>query len=60
MYSCQTGKKGQVIDINPENTKFPIVEIFGETTPDGKNKTVQTSPNEISIVRPLNRSEIEN
>jgi len=54
------GKKGQVIDINPENPKFPIVEIFGEATPDGKNKTVQTSPNEISIVRPLNRSEIEN
>jgi HD-GYP domain-containing protein (c-di-GMP phosphodiesterase class II) len=53
------GKKGQVIDVNPENPKFPIVEIFGEVTPDGRNKTVQTSPNELSIVRPLNRSEIE-
>jgi HD-GYP domain-containing protein (c-di-GMP phosphodiesterase class II) len=54
------GKKGQVIDVNPENPKFPIVEIFGDVTPDGRNKTVQTSPNELSIVRPLNRSEIEN
>ncbi|MDR2943015.1 MAG: HD-GYP domain-containing protein [Treponema sp.] len=53
------GKKGQVIDVNPENPKFPIVEVFGDITPDGKNKTVQTAPNELSIVRPLNRSEIE-
>jgi HD-GYP domain-containing protein (c-di-GMP phosphodiesterase class II) len=54
------GKKGQVIDVNPENPKFPIVEIFGDVTPDGRNKTVQTAPNELSIVRPLSRSEIEN
>jgi HD-GYP domain-containing protein (c-di-GMP phosphodiesterase class II) len=54
------GKKGQVVDVNPENPKFPIVEILGEVTPDGKNKTVQTAPNELSISRPLNRSEIEN
>jgi hypothetical protein len=54
------GKKGQVIDVNPENPKFPIVEVFGDITPDGRNKTVQTAPNELSIVRPLNRSEIEN
>jgi HD-GYP domain-containing protein (c-di-GMP phosphodiesterase class II) len=53
------GKKGQVIDVNPENPKFPIVEVFGEVTPDGRNKTVQTAPNELSIVRPLNRLEIE-
>jgi HD-GYP domain-containing protein (c-di-GMP phosphodiesterase class II) len=54
------GKKGQVVDVNPENPKFPIVEIFGDVTPDGKNKTIQTSPNELSIARPLSRSEIEN
>jgi len=53
------GKKGQVIDVNPENPKFPVVEVFGDVTPDGKNKTVQTAPNELSIVRPLNRTEIE-
>ncbi|MDR0302552.1 MAG: HD-GYP domain-containing protein, partial [Treponema sp.] len=39
------GKKGQVVDVNPENPKFPIVEILGEVTPDGRNKTVQTAPN---------------
>jgi HD-GYP domain-containing protein (c-di-GMP phosphodiesterase class II) len=54
------GKRGQVVDVNPESPKFPIVEIFGDATPDGKNRIVQTSPNEINIVRPLSRSEIEN
>ncbi|MDR0487292.1 MAG: HD-GYP domain-containing protein [Treponema sp.] len=54
------GKKGQVIDVNPENPRFPIVQIFGEFTPDGKVKTAQTAPNVITIIRPLIRSEIEN
>ena len=53
------GKKGQVIDVNPENPRFPIVQIFGEVTPDGKNKTAQTTHGVLTIVRPLNRSEID-
>jgi HD-GYP domain-containing protein (c-di-GMP phosphodiesterase class II) len=53
-----SGKKGQVVDVNPENPKYPIVQIFGELTPDGKNKTIETSQNGISIVRPLTREEI--
>jgi len=53
------GKKGQVVDVNPENPRFPVVQVFGEFTPDGKIKALQTSPNELTIVRPLNRSEIE-
>jgi HD-GYP domain-containing protein (c-di-GMP phosphodiesterase class II) len=53
-----SGKKGQVVDVNPENPRFPIVQIFGELTPDGKNKTLETSPDGISIVRPLTREEI--
>ena len=53
------GNKGQVVDINPENPRFPIVQIFGEFTPDGKIKTAQTAPGVLTIVRPLNRSEIE-
>jgi HD-GYP domain-containing protein (c-di-GMP phosphodiesterase class II) len=50
-------KKGQVIDVNPENPRFPIVQIFGDLTPDGKNKTVETSPEGINIVRPLTKDE---
>ncbi|MDR1239976.1 MAG: HD-GYP domain-containing protein [Treponema sp.] len=55
-----SGKKGQVVDVNPENPRYPIVQIFGELTPDGKNKTLETSPDGISIVRPLTRDEIAN
>ena len=51
------GRKGQVIDINPKNPRYPVVQIFGELTPDGKNITMQTSPDELSIVRPLTPEE---
>jgi HD-GYP domain-containing protein (c-di-GMP phosphodiesterase class II) len=53
------GKKGQVVDINSENPRFPIVQVFGELTPDGRTKTVQTAPNVLSIVRPLSHSEMK-
>ncbi|MDR1618868.1 MAG: HD-GYP domain-containing protein [Treponema sp.] len=53
-----SGKKGQVVDINPENPRYPIVQVFGDLTPDGKNKILETSPNGISIVRPMTREEI--
>jgi HD-GYP domain-containing protein (c-di-GMP phosphodiesterase class II) len=53
-----SGKKGQVVDVNPENPRYPIVQIFGELTPDGKNKIIETSQAGISIVRPLSREEI--
>jgi len=52
-------KKGQVIDVNPETPRFPVVQIFGEITPDGKIKTVQTAQDGLTIVRPLTRAEIE-
>jgi HD-GYP domain-containing protein (c-di-GMP phosphodiesterase class II) len=52
------GKKGQVVDVNPENPRFPIVQILGEITPDGKTKTLETSAEGLSIVRPLLREEI--
>jgi HD-GYP domain-containing protein (c-di-GMP phosphodiesterase class II) len=53
------GKKGQVVDVNPESPRFPIVQVFGDFTPDGKIKMIQTEQNVLTIVRPLNRSEIE-
>jgi len=51
------GRKGQVVDVNPENPRFPIVQIFGEPALDGKNKTVETSQDTLHIVRPLTREE---
>jgi HD-GYP domain-containing protein (c-di-GMP phosphodiesterase class II) len=52
------GKKGQVIDVNPESPRFPTVQIFGDLTPDGKNKTLVTSQEGVHITRPLMRDEI--
>jgi HD-GYP domain-containing protein (c-di-GMP phosphodiesterase class II) len=54
------GKKGQVIDINPEKPLFPIVQVFGEFTPQGDNLVVQTAKNTIRIIRPLKKEEIGN
>jgi hypothetical protein len=54
-----SGKKGQVVDVNPENPRYPIVQIFGELMPDGKNKTMKTSADGLMIIRPLTREEIE-
>ena len=53
-----SGRKGQVVDVNPENPRFPIVQVFGELTPDGKNKVIETSQDGIFIARPLSRDEI--
>jgi HD-GYP domain-containing protein (c-di-GMP phosphodiesterase class II) len=52
------GSKGQVVDVNPENPQFPIVQVFGELSPDGKLRTMETSASGVSIVRPLLREEI--
>jgi HD-GYP domain-containing protein (c-di-GMP phosphodiesterase class II) len=52
------GKKGQVVDVNPENPRYPLVQVFGELTPDGKNRILETSQDGIYIARPLRREEI--
>jgi HD-GYP domain-containing protein (c-di-GMP phosphodiesterase class II) len=52
------GKKGQVIEANTENPRFPVVQILGELAPDGRNKTVETVPGGLSIVRPLLQDEL--
>jgi HD-GYP domain-containing protein (c-di-GMP phosphodiesterase class II) len=52
------GKKGQVVDVNPENPKYPMVLLFGELTPDGKNKIIETSQDGLHIDRPLRKEEI--
>jgi len=51
------GHKGQVLDVNPASPRYPIVRVFGELTPDGKNRVVQTAKDGVSIVRPLRKTE---
>ena len=53
------GKMGQVVDVKPENPRFQIVQIIGEFTPDGKNATVDTSKDGVTIARPLTEEEIK-
>ncbi len=50
-------KLGQVIDVNPENPKYPIVQIMGELKADGQPKVVETSEYGVSIARPLSKEE---
>jgi HD-GYP domain-containing protein (c-di-GMP phosphodiesterase class II) len=51
------GKRAQVVDVNPENPLYPIVQILGIATTAGKNVIVETSKEGIYIVRPLTKSE---
>lgn len=51
-------KRGQVVDVNPENPRYPIVQIFGEKTLDGKNKTIETTQDGVHIIRPLIKEEV--
>jgi len=51
-------KKGQVIFANPEDPRFPVVQIIGELLPNGKKIITQTSENGLSIARPLALNEI--
>ncbi|MDR0784608.1 MAG: HD-GYP domain-containing protein [Treponema sp.] len=51
------GKKAQVIDVNPENPLYPIVQVFGAFTSTGENVVIETSKNGVYIVRPLTKSE---
>jgi len=50
-------KVGQVVDVNPENPKFPVVQIVGETKPDGSKKVIETSEYGLRIMRPLTKEE---
>ncbi|MDR3302465.1 MAG: HD-GYP domain-containing protein [Spirochaetaceae bacterium] len=52
------GRKGRVIDTNPEDPRYPIVQIFNEQTPDGKNKFIETSATGVFVARPLGKDEI--
>lgn len=51
------GKKGQVVDIS-KDPRYPLVQIFSEQTPDGKNRIIETTPGGIFVSRPIDKSEM--
>ena len=50
-------KVAQVVDVNPENPRYPIVQMIGELKVDGKPKIVETGEYSITITRPLTKEE---
>lgn len=52
-------ERGQVIDVNPLNPKYPIVKVFNSLNVSGGTKTIQTSEKTVFIVRPLTKEEGE-
>jgi HD-GYP domain-containing protein (c-di-GMP phosphodiesterase class II) len=51
------GKIGRVSDVNPENPKFPIVQLVNERDENGNHITIKTSDSGLRIVRVLNKQE---
>ena len=51
------GRRGQVVDIKPEDPKYPVVQILGEYKADGTAKMIDTNEYGIYILRPLTREE---
>jgi HD-GYP domain-containing protein (c-di-GMP phosphodiesterase class II) len=51
------GIKGQVIDINPADPRFPIVRLLSEKNADGQNRIIKTSQMGVHIQFPLPDSE---
>jgi HD-GYP domain-containing protein (c-di-GMP phosphodiesterase class II) len=52
------GRKGQVVDVDPGNPRYPLVQVLGVLTPEGKAKIQETSQDGVHIVRPLVRDEL--
>ena len=50
--------RGQVVDSNPDDPRYPVVQVFAEHNPGGINRIIQTSQEEIYITRPLSPSEV--
>jgi HD-GYP domain-containing protein (c-di-GMP phosphodiesterase class II) len=53
------GAKAQVVDVNPDDPRFPIVQVLDEKNPDGQNRIIETSPASIHIQAPLSNESVE-
>jgi HD-GYP domain-containing protein (c-di-GMP phosphodiesterase class II) len=53
------GKRAVVVDVNPDNPRYPIVQILGARSPDGKELVVRTSETTVRVLRPLSKEEIQ-
>ena len=53
------GKKAVVVDVNPDNPRYPIVQVLEVRSPDGKELVVRTSETSVRILRPLAKEEMQ-
>ncbi|HTX72836.1 MAG TPA: HD-GYP domain-containing protein [Rectinemataceae bacterium] len=53
------GKAALVVDVNPDNPRYPVVQIIGARSPDGKELVIKTGETTVKILRPLTKEEIE-
>ena len=51
------GKPALVIDINPDNPRYPVVQLLGVRSPDGKDVIVRTTETGLRVLRPLTKDE---
>ncbi|MDR1148700.1 MAG: HD domain-containing protein [Spirochaetaceae bacterium] len=51
------GEKGNVIDVNPTDPRYPIVQILGEKNSGIQNRIIETSPTGVHIAGPLTTNE---
>ena len=54
-----SGKSAVVVDVNPDNPRYPIVQLLGARSPDGKELIVRTSETSVRVLRPLSREEVD-
>lgn len=53
------GRYAQVVDINPDDPRFPIVQILGEMSSGGNLKVVGTDKDTLYIARTVNKTDID-
>ena len=52
-------KQAQVVDVDPFDPRFPVVQLIGENSPDNVNIFQHTFQEGLFIVRPLEKDEIK-
>lgn len=51
------GSKAVVIDTQPDNPRFPLVQVLGSANPDGSETKIRTAEDGVRILRALSRKE---
>jgi hypothetical protein len=45
--------------VNPDNPRYPVVQVLGSRSPDGKDLVIRTSETSVRILRPLDKDEVD-